>query len=457
VPALLMSNASSMRWAGPHQVLFAEARAGFHMGLVTATENRSAPRNVYLPRSPQGMVHFFEPSPDGKWVLLVEMLNAVWQPCRVVPFDGSSEGKQVGPPEAQCTAVAWSPDGRWMYFAAEVGAESHLWRQRFPDGAPEQLTSGLNQEWTVTADPDGRSLITAVGNVQSTVWFQGDGGARPVSVEGYAYRPLVSPDETKVYYLVKRAAKGTIWTGELWAADLASGRNELALPGFQVETFDISHDGKFAALAAFDSSGRSAIWLAAIDRSQPPRKLTPDGEPNESRPFFGASGRIYFVRESQNGRAFYRMNQDGSGRQRLRPDSDDFLVNISPDERWAVSWNLTSDVQLLPLAGGEPQPLCLCGAGPIFHDSPRIGWSRDGKQLFVNWGGSMVGLGTTVFSWKEVEARLSSASLTLADLRRLPGTRQIQEISIAPGATGARYAFARQAEQSNLFRIRLPH
>jgi hypothetical protein len=69
----------------------------------------------------------------------------------------------------------------------------------------------------------------------------------------------------------------------------------------------------------------------------------------------------------------------------------------------------------------------------------------------------MVGLGTTVFSWKEVEARLSSASLTLADLRRLPGTRQIQEISIAPGATGARYAFARQAEQSNLFRIRLPH
>src|SRR5437660_6200025 len=46
-----------------------------------------------------GMAHFSYLSPDGWWVLLVEMdHNGDWMPCRVVPFDGSSEGRQAGPP-----------------------------------------------------------------------------------------------------------------------------------------------------------------------------------------------------------------------------------------------------------------------------------------------------------------------------------------------------------------------
>jgi len=455
-PALFMPNAAALRWIGPNRVLFSSIRSGFHMGLVTATESRGSPREVYFPKSAQGMVHFSDLSPDGNWVLAVEMVSAVWLPCGLVPFDGSSQGRQVGPPASQCTAATWSSDGRWMYFVAELGAESHLWRQRFPNGAPEQLTSGLNQEWSVAADPDGRSLIASVGNAQSTVWLQDESGARPVSVEGYAYRPITSPDETRIFYLVKRSAKDAVWTGELWAVDLASGRNERVLPDFLVETYDLSRDGKQVVLAALDSSGRSSIWLAAIDRSQPPRKLTPDSAPAESLPFFGASGQIYFMRRSPNGEMLHRMNADGSARQNLGPDLDTYLVNISPDERWAVFWSGLNGVQLFPLAGGPLRTLCQCPAGPIYHDSPRISWSRDGRLLFVNGGGSMVGIGTTVVPWKEVEAQWSGTNMSMADLRRLPGARNIQEISIAPGATGARYAFAREAEQSNLFRIRLP-
>src|SRR5437588_12280674 len=58
-------------------------------------------------------------------------------PCRLVPFKGGSEGKQVGPMPSVCTEAAWSPDGQWMYFAANAGGGSHLWRQRFPDGVAE--------------------------------------------------------------------------------------------------------------------------------------------------------------------------------------------------------------------------------------------------------------------------------------------------------------------------------
>ena len=64
------------------------------------------------------MAHLSYASPDRKWALVVEM-DPVWQPCRMIPMDGRSVGRQAGP-KGKCTAAAWSPDGKWMYFGAEV-------------------------------------------------------------------------------------------------------------------------------------------------------------------------------------------------------------------------------------------------------------------------------------------------------------------------------------------------
>ena len=37
------------------------------------------------------MAHLSYASPDHRWLLVVEM-DPMWQPCRVVPMDGSSHG-----------------------------------------------------------------------------------------------------------------------------------------------------------------------------------------------------------------------------------------------------------------------------------------------------------------------------------------------------------------------------
>ena len=144
------------------------------MALVTSNESRADLRDVYVPPRERGMAHRSAISPDHKWVLLVEMDNGGFLPCRLVPFDGKSAGKQVGPPNAGCTYVAWSPDGNWMYLSSDSGGRFHIWRQRFPDGEPQPVTSGATEEEGITIAPDGSSLITSVGLAESTA-ATGDG------------------------------------------------------------------------------------------------------------------------------------------------------------------------------------------------------------------------------------------------------------------------------------------
>ena len=127
------------------------------------------------------------PRPTVNGLLSLEM-NPVWQPCRVIPLDGSSAGRQVGP-KGSCTSAAWSPDGKWMYFGVEVDGSHHLWRQRFPDGQPEQITFGPTEEDGVAVAPDGRSLITSIGMRQSAVWIHDARGDRPLSSQGYVPHP----------------------------------------------------------------------------------------------------------------------------------------------------------------------------------------------------------------------------------------------------------------------------
>ena len=50
-----------------------------------------------------------------------------------------------------------------MYFNAEINGANHIWRQRFPDGAPQQITMGPSEEQGLAVAPDGKSLISSVG------------------------------------------------------------------------------------------------------------------------------------------------------------------------------------------------------------------------------------------------------------------------------------------------------
>ena len=86
--------------------------------------------------------------------------------------------------------------------SVHTGDNFHIWRQRFPDGQPEQITSGPSEEQGIALDPTGGSFITSVGLRQQTVSIRDVRGEHQISVEGYAYWPRFSADGKKLYYRI---------------------------------------------------------------------------------------------------------------------------------------------------------------------------------------------------------------------------------------------------------------
>ncbi len=164
-PHLMLPNASSLTWIeGGKRLLFSEIKEGLHMAVVTTDDDRANSRDVYVPAGKRSMAHHSYLSPDGRWVLIVEMdSRSEIIPCRIVPFRGKNDVRVVGPPTGACLSAAWSPDGKWIYLTAKTD-DFHIWRQRFPDGKPEQFTFGPTSQEGIAMAPDGKSLITSVGS-----------------------------------------------------------------------------------------------------------------------------------------------------------------------------------------------------------------------------------------------------------------------------------------------------
>jgi Tol biopolymer transport system component len=465
-PQQMLPNASGLTWIDAQHVMFSEITKGIYMKLVTSTETRAEQRDVYLPAAPEtGMAHRSSLSPNHKWVLVIEMSNGGWQPCRLVPFEGGSPGKEVGPPAARCLSAAWSPDGNWMYFSADTGTGFHLWRQGFPDGAPEQLTSGVTQEEGVAVSPDGRSLVTAVGAEQSTVWLHDRNGDRQVSSQGFAFSPLLSADGRKIYYLVRNFVSSARWVGELRMADVVTGRSERILPGFSISRYDISRDGKRIVFAADDAAGKSAVWVAFLDRHVAPQQVR---LPSEAyRPFFGPDGRIILFRRAGQSNYVYRMRSDGTGQERIIPDPVIYLLGVSPDGQWAVAWVARKDkegrqaVVAYPIDGGASRLICSsCDADDSYYQAASLlSWAPDQRFLYLR--SKLAGMDSVrTFSLPlqpgAALPKLPAAGITSEDeLLASLGGKVVDRRAVYPGSDPSTYAFTRVTTQRNIYRLQL--
>ena len=455
---LWLPNASGLTWIDPQRLLFSEIKKGEHMAVVTATESRAEARDIYVPPHERGMAHRSYLSPDSNSVLVVEMDNGEWLPCRVVPFKGNSAGKQIGPRGAPCTDAAWSPDGHWIYMSVHTGDNFHIWRQRFPDGQPEQITSGPTEEEGIALDPNGGSFITSIGLRQRTVSIHDVRGEHQISVEGYAYLPKFSADGKKLYYrILKGGTSPLLGPSELWVADLESGHSEALLPGFAVNSYDISLDGRRVVFSAIDGEGKSHIWLAPTDRRSPPREV-PNVEGD--MPVFGLPGELVVHSVEGGGSFAFRIHEDGTGKQKLASQQINQILSISPDAQWLVVSGLTVSGEtalstlLLPMSGGS--------SIEIVNAFGKAQWQPDGRFFYLSVLTGMQSAGAYGKTYvlpvqhdKILPDIPAGGFPSEAAIAALPGIRVIESADIAPGVSPDVYGFSRQTIHRNLYRVPL--
>lgn len=463
-PQRFLPNASGVVWLDDRRLVYSTIRSGIHMGIAGSTESRSDYREIYFPSRENGMAHRSAPSPDGKSLLVVEMTGGTWVPCRLVPADGSSPGRPVSPPDAQCTNAAWSPDGRWMYFSSNAGGAFHIWRQRYPDGMPEQITFGPTEQEGTAITPDGKYLITSMGLQQSSIWLRDAGGERQLTDERYVAQPTMSPSDTRMFYLVRTKLSRGQTSGELWSVDVNSRQRQRVLPGVVIATYSLSHDGRSVVFTSAGNEAGDGIWIADLERRTPPRRLF---RGTELRACFGAPGEIVYTGEDSH---LYRMKADGTAIEMVSPDPVAYLSTVSPDGRWAVvilpqnpNGVGTTSLAFMSLRGGQSFEVCNddCSVGPrSFLAAPPFAWSADGTRLFVNL--VHFGLGTPRTVVLPYKSDLSPAALWPKGLRlekdvmANPGAKVVNAPYTFPASDAVAYLSWRAATQTNLYRVRIP-
>jgi serine/threonine protein kinase/Tol biopolymer transport system component len=444
---MLLPNSSSLTWIeGGKRLLFSEIKEGLHMAVVNTDESRGDSRDVYVPAGKRSMAHHSYLSPDGRWVLVVEMDNrGTIGPCRVVPFDGTNQVHVVGPANSGCFSGAWSPDGQWIYLTVKTD-DFHLWRQRFPDGQPEQLTFGPTSQEGIAMAPDGKSLITSVGSRDSTVWTHDKDGDHQISSEGNASKPEFSSDGRNLYFLM---ANGQTQGAELWVKNLKSATSERVLPGYAMENYSVSRDEKEVAFVMNDQSGHSSLWVAPTSRRSSPVHISSTAQ--EDSPFFLPDGELVFRAVEGGSNFLYRMNADGTGRRKINPERILDFISVSSDGQWLVAGSPNADEErtasLKAFSADGSRIVTLC-AGYCGLD-----WDRSGKFAFLFYPEFINGSYPIPLTHEGLP-KIPPAGITRAEDFTNPRTSAIPwEVESAVDPTV--YAYTRQNTRRNLYRIPL--
>jgi hypothetical protein len=342
-----------------------------------------------------------------------------------------------------------------MYFDTDAGSKGdHIWRQAFPDGVPQQLTASLGEEQGIAMAPDGGSLITSVGTLESSVWVHDQKGERQVSSQGFSYDARISSDGKKVFYLEAANSSQGYRGGEVWVSDLSTGQGSRVLPGIAVLSFSVSPDDKQVVFDTLDANGQHHLWLSSTEHRFAPRQIRSAG--GEFLPRYSHSGRIYFLVSEAGHPYLYRMKDDGTREEKVTSEPIVFASGISPDERFvAVRRPLNRednwwDAEAVPVAGGPWVPLCSGWCD--------VDWSRDGKAIYFYWR-SFTGNSeyrtyvVPILHGSDLPKLPSSGFHSEEELRKV--ATQVLEGAISPGPDSSRFTFSKRTSHRNLYRIPL--
>ena len=213
--------------------------------------------------------------------------------------------------------------------------------------------------------------------------------------------------------------------------------------------YDVSRDEARVAFTV-QMGDESQIFLAAADRSLPPRLVVRGGD----QVSFGA-GQLFF--RQVGGKADYpaRVQEDGSGLTRILEAKTTEVGGVSPDGEWVI----VADLESVPgefIVGVRRRAKRKICAGVCF-----VKWSADGKYLYVSPTSRFSASESTLPTYvvpipHDVEQLdLPASGIDFASTEQVAGLQAIPQGNMSPGPDPQTYAFTISNFQGNLFRIPL--
>jgi Tol biopolymer transport system component len=301
-------------------------------------------------------------------------------------------------------------------------------------------------------EKDGKSFLTSVGSIDEALWIRDETRERQVSAEGNTFDGTFSPDEKKLYYL---KSGGQQEKTELWSTDLASGRSERVVPGYDLEAglesknYSLSRDGDRVTFVMKDEKGISHLWIASTDHRTSPRELK--SEEDEDAPFFLPDGDLIYRAHEGGKNYLYTRRQDGSGRRKLREQPILNLFAVSPDGKWSVVGEPTSEDPYAMIVaysneGGREVVFCrtLC----------KMEWTGDGKYLEMR-AGVNENVKTELLPVRSDTGLpdLPKEGLTKPEDTKGIAGRVVLVPEVSSAVSPGKYAFTRRNVRRNIYRV----
>ncbi len=347
---------------------------GREMAVVRGTDTEfrlEYPVGAVLARS-SGFLSHARISPDGRAVAFVDHPYGTNLGGSIAVIDRAGRKKTLAAGLKEVLGLAWSPNGREIWFGGMRASRRGQLRAVALDGREHVVLSNARYVFLEDVARDGRVLVT-VGDWRSRIFFRGEGDATERELSWFDWSVLsdLSPDGTRIAF--SEAGEGT---GAEEATGVAfvratSGAAPVKLgPGAWPH---LSPDGQHvvAVRRASTPVDRDAIVIYPLGPGQE-TTVPIAGFAILSGGLLSDGRMIWF----SDGRRFWLTDLSGSKPHPVTPEGST-PIGIAPDGAYAVARS-GGTLGLYPLNGGEARRL----AGG--QQGERIaGFAADGRSLFL--------------------------------------------------------------------------
>ncbi len=262
-------------------------------------------------------------SPDGQAVVVGRTVEAERGPSEQLVLREGDSVRVITPASGRARNPAWSPDGRWFAFEADLDAFSDIYRADRATGAVTRLTAEIAGNYEPAVSPDGAQIIfVSSRDHQAEVYRMAPDGADPTRLPASPrdeWAPRWSPDGSRVTTLSTERGRDELF---VMNPDGTARRrlNATREDGGTAEVLEgepaWSPDGRALAYLTRARSGATQIWTVDV-ASGAHRPLTGPDDASYG-PTFSPDGRwIAFVSERDGDPEVYVARADGSRPTRL--------------------------------------------------------------------------------------------------------------------------------------------